>query len=723
MYMELSLATKLFERPNVSACAYLLSKLNVDYIQEICKPDEIKRSNYTHVKSVLQQFVKHGELEITYKKSKDDYKEIFRSYGNGIQGIPTAFRGTICNGIMTDYDMVNCHPVIIFNICKKNNISCPYLEQYCTQRKQLLEEKKATKVDILRSINKRQRLKDCTPFMDMFDTEMKYIQRECMARHPDLVELAKEKQNKNVDGTFMSYMCMFYENKIINAIMSHFPHDYAVLMFDGFMVYGEGPSLESLSDFVKSEFQMDISFCIKPHDTSIQIPSDWKPNLPIEEEQVSDLTAVNQTLCVFPHWKYCNQELYVFDELTGIWTTSVAVHRDTLTKYAPAPYCCSVKHMNALLTLIISKCRDDNWFQDNQDSSLGKLLFKNGWYDNEFHPGFDHRIVFFARLEFDWSPPCYEFMEKVAQRVFYNPLNEADGEYLIQVLAHALMGNRKKHILFGLGDANGGKSQVTEIILNAIGAYGTVFNSASLCCNNNNADDGAKNRVWLLKRFYRILISNELNQSAVLNSTIIKSIASGGKDGLEGRTHNKEEQRFVPHFTSIVLANDMAKFSTYDSGIDSRVKVVSFDKVFVDNPTLPTQRKADNSLSADSKTPAFRKAMIDLFLDRYAKPFVEPESVSNYKKSWIAETPNIMDAFLLDYEITDLETDRIPSSEIQEWLKAGKYEISSVKLCRDLQKHLTSIGKEYVNKVCKYNGKNTQCILKLKKVEEEFNEL
>ncbi len=76
---------------------------------------------------------------------------------------------------------------------------------------------------------------------------------------------------------------------------------------------------------------------------------------------------------------------------------------------------------------------------------------------------------------------------------------------------------------------------------------------------------------------------------------------------------------------------------------------------------------------------------------------------------------SVIDAFLLDYEITDLETDRIPSSEIQEWLKVGKHGIYSVKFCKDFHKYLTSIDKEYVNKVCKYRGKNAQCILKLKK--------
>jgi hypothetical protein len=718
--MELTVVKEFIERPNVEACAYLLSKLNAEYIQQHIKSDEIKKFNYSNIKYLLQQFIKHKEFKTTYRKSNDDSQEIFRSYGNGIQGIPTAFRGLICEGVMTDYDMVNCHPSIIRNLCKKHNILCPYLDLYCTDRKKYIDDKQTTKVDILRSMNKKQKLKDPTPFMNTFDTEMKNIQQQFIFHYPDLLEMAKAKNSKNVEGTFMSYVCMFYENKIIDAIVNHFPADYAVLMFDGFMVYNETPlDVLELSSFIKEKFNMDIEFVVKPHDTTtIQIPENWVCPLPKEEDKITDQMALNQLLCIFPQWRYCQGALYVFDESTGMWSDDATVHRAVLMKHAPAPYSCSVKYMNSLLTLLPSKCRDDDWLKNNADSSLGKLLFKNGWYDGTFHKDFDSRIVFFARIPFDYSPPDLTYMESIAQRFFYAPLNPVDGEYLISAVANALMGNRKKHMIFGLGDSNGGKSQLSKCILDCVGEYGSVFNSASLCVNYNNADDASKLRVWLLKRYKRILFSNEIAQSATINSTVIKMIASGGQDAIEARTHNQEEQNFVPHFTCFVLANDIPKFSIYDDAINNRTKVITFDKVFVDNPTLPNHLPKNDKLSAETYSPAFRKAFIDLLLDRYDKPFIEPESVSNYKKEWIAETPDMVEMFLRDYEITNDVKDRIPSSETQDWLKQGKYEMSSVKLCRDLSKHFNKLGKEFVSKVSKHQGKNKQCIHYLRKIVE-----
>ena len=73
--------------------------------------------------------------------------------------------------------MKNAHPTIIYNLCKKYNVPCCYLEEYVNNRKKLLDQKLCTKMDIIRSINKRQNLK-CDGWLKMFDNEMKQIQKK-----------------------------------------------------------------------------------------------------------------------------------------------------------------------------------------------------------------------------------------------------------------------------------------------------------------------------------------------------------------------------------------------------------------------------------------------------------------------------------------------------------------------------------------------------------------
>ena len=84
--------------------------------------------------------------------------------------------------------------------------------------------------------------------------------------------------------------------------------------------------------------------------------------------------------------------------------------------------------MSRCIKLLKTLCIDDDWLKQNQNSSLGKLLFKNGYLDlrkNEFHDEFNPNIVFFARINMNYeeqshSQLCYS--KDIFQRLFINPL-------------------------------------------------------------------------------------------------------------------------------------------------------------------------------------------------------------------------------------------------------------------------------------------------------------
>ena len=53
-----------------------------------------------------------------------------------------------------------------------------------------------------------------------------------------------------------------------------------------------------------------------------------------------------------------------------------------------------------------SMCIDNNWILKNATTSLGKLLFKNGYFDlttGVFHKEFDPDIVFLSRVDMDYK--------------------------------------------------------------------------------------------------------------------------------------------------------------------------------------------------------------------------------------------------------------------------------------------------------------------------------
>ena len=64
-----------------------------------------------------------------------------RKFGKfAIQGICREIRGLLCEGICTDIDQINSHPVILKTFCEKHNIPCRNLKSYCADREEILKE-------------------------------------------------------------------------------------------------------------------------------------------------------------------------------------------------------------------------------------------------------------------------------------------------------------------------------------------------------------------------------------------------------------------------------------------------------------------------------------------------------------------------------------------------------------------------------------------------------
>ena len=278
------------ERVNLKMAKYLLSQLSQTFLESKCGTNDEERSALTHVKQILLKFINgQGSLTSNYKKSVLDKNSQFRWYGNGIQGIPSTFRGALCRGLMTDIDMNNAYPSILLNICQQKEIPCQYLTQYCAERKQLLSRGTFTKVDILKCMNKKTKVKGDAWLM-AFDTEMKSIQNHLIPHFPEIYGTVVEDKSKNAIGTFITRVCMYFENKFLEAIVDYISPKFAVavLMFDGLMVYGNPPPelLAELTALVREKFGFEIGFSFKEHDTSIVIPDDFVES---DEKQMYEL--------------------------------------------------------------------------------------------------------------------------------------------------------------------------------------------------------------------------------------------------------------------------------------------------------------------------------------------------------------------------------------------------------------------------------------------------
>ena len=203
--------------------------------------------------SILQQFCQtnlktDGITKRIYTYSTGTYGRLF-SVGS-LQGLPSTVRGLFMrNGVGTDIDMCNAHPVILRYVCKLHNIQCPHLEYYIKHRDECLvkfESREVGKICYLTALNKDtlNRDKGLPVEFKKYDIEIKKIQKQLVNIHEyaELVSSVPENKPYNKLGSAINRVMCYYEN----IILQHAIHiingkgiEIAILMFDGLMIYGD----------------------------------------------------------------------------------------------------------------------------------------------------------------------------------------------------------------------------------------------------------------------------------------------------------------------------------------------------------------------------------------------------------------------------------------------------------------------------------------------------
>jgi hypothetical protein len=506
---------------------------------------------------------------------------------------------------------------------------------------------------------------------------------------------------------------------------------------DGFMIR-KNLSYVGLKQEIEAEtfdkFGMRIEWVRKEFDEAIEIPDGTEDNM---NGVFNDAEAARKIFELYPHWVCCREILFVFDDDTGMWETDkttaykiierftdhlfvLVEGRDNEIIKTKKSYGNTLALMEKMPTLIKTLCKNNDWIKQSQNSSLGKILFKNGYYDfrkelfySKEEYGFNPNIVFFGRIHIDFDQFDNAYIEDIRMRLFVNPLGEEMGDYLIQNLARALAGDLLKKFLFGLGGTDGGKSMLTKAISNSIGDYFGTFNADNFATRNFSSGDEAQTLRWcMLLRYKRIVISNELKTNITINGNALKKVSSGG-DAIVGRVHGGVEEEFVPHFLAMVLANDLPKIVPYDSAVDNRATVFSFSKTYVDEPSNEFELKKDYNLEQEIETVEFKRAMIGLLIKSYmdkSKFGVVPNAAIIAKEEWITSDKSVIDTFMNDFEITGDEGDWIRSKEIEDWITENKLGITMMKFSSEMKKY-TAINKVdgVVNKYKKIGGKTVMC--------------
>lgn len=747
------------------------------YHSEKCKNDNERLEQFEMMKSFCKGMLKaRGEMKRFYSYSMTTPLSSEggggRLYcGNSIQSLPKKIRGFLLRGITTDIDQVNSSPTILRYICYLHNnsqtdLSCPNLDYYIKNKDDLRQ--RYNKMDFINCITDCKALKKATGFLKDYDDEIKRLVKTIVSleQYKVQVDSVPDIKKYNREGSAISRILGYYENEILQISLDLINKKNIELMcpmFDGFIPYGDYYSnndlLQEITDAVENRFNgLKMCWAYKEHDNTIQMPDDYQiPELKeraINKDLIFCGNELEATNILYEklknNIKYCQGTLYYKHNHLWIWNDKEidsllndfvmnskiykTNEKDEIIDFVQNRKIASNVSKNIIDKAIVNK--DDSWFNKSVKSSVGKILFTNGYYDfkkecfyNFDNEDFDHSIVFLEQIHYDFTiltEEEEEMMTTYKEKLFYTPFGKTLGDYYILQLARGLAGDSMKKCLFGIGSGNTGKSLMTSIIKSVCGGYYGAFNANNIAYNKSSNDEAQKLRWVMLLQTKRIIISNEIQSNIEIDGNIIKKISNGGLDDIVARGHGGNETAFNISFLPIVFANDLNQIKPKDDAVVNRVRGINYTKVCVDKEEKDCnefEMPIDVTLKNTIETLEFKKAFMAILIESYMTfkqnnyTEIEPIEIQISTKDAIGDTNTIIDDIKNEFEITDNDKDYVLSSTIESWLKPKH--ISMTKFGNEMNKYakLNNLNnvKSHPKKI---NGKVKQVWFGLKEIIE-----
>ena len=201
----------------------------------------------------------NGCKRIVYKQTCDKN----RYYGDSscVTYLKKEIRNSIMPKNIKDIDMVNCHPVILNYLCKKNNIDCNILKNYIENKELILssfaEDRKIVKELFLSILNGGS--KDIYSDDKQTNNYLKLFEREIIRIHNYFY--VNDKRYLDIDynykGKNLSRVILKIENQILQVMINYFISknvDILTLEYDGLKTYTDKIS----KHFSINELELDI---------------------------------------------------------------------------------------------------------------------------------------------------------------------------------------------------------------------------------------------------------------------------------------------------------------------------------------------------------------------------------------------------------------------------------------------------------------------------------
>ena len=164
-----------------------------------------------------------GCIRIVYKQTCD--KNIYYADSSCLTYLKKKIRNSIMPKNIKDIDMINCHPVILNYLCKKNNVDCNILKNYIENRELILssfgEDRKIVKELFLSILNGGfkdiySNDKQTNNFLKLFEQEIIRIQNYSYINDKRYLDI-----DYNYKGKNLSRIILDIENQILQIMINY----------------------------------------------------------------------------------------------------------------------------------------------------------------------------------------------------------------------------------------------------------------------------------------------------------------------------------------------------------------------------------------------------------------------------------------------------------------------------------------------------------------------
>lgn len=235
-----------------------------------------------------------GKIKVSYHQPHHrNFGRFYADNGISLQSLCREIRHTIAAEFYDDIDMVNAHPVILYQLCQKHDIECEKLRDYVENREERIAEvieknpqldRDSVKQMFLSILNRGNKaydeIKNKPQFLKRFKSEINDIQGDLSEKYPTEYEFRKKTKPENPLGSTMNALLCENENQILQRVVEFYISrgcisDDCVLCFDGVMIPKNVETetlITSCQEYVYEKTGYVITLKVKPMNEGLEVP-------------------------------------------------------------------------------------------------------------------------------------------------------------------------------------------------------------------------------------------------------------------------------------------------------------------------------------------------------------------------------------------------------------------------------------------------------------------